>query len=118
MKWLRSLFSVLLVGHELSKPGAWKNAQLWASLLIALFGVAEAFGFIINVSEDATLGFAVTVLGLVNAFVTVATTKKIGLPTRELPPIDLVSTPTPGRVRESVPAEFDPKIDGRGFGDK
>lgn len=36
----------------------------------------------------------------------------------ELPPIDLVGTPTPQRVRKSVPTEFDPKIDGNGFGDK
>lgn len=36
----------------------------------------------------------------------------------ELPPIDLVGTPTPGRVRESVPAEYDSKIDGNGFRDK
>jgi hypothetical protein len=35
-----------------------------------------------------------------------------------LPSIDRVSTPTLGRVRESVPAEFDSKIDGNGFGDK
>ena len=36
----------------------------------------------------------------------------------ELPPIDLVGTLTPGRVCESVPTEYDPKIDGNGFGDK
>ena len=108
MKWLRSLFSVLLVGNELSKPGAWKNAQLWASFLIALFGVAEVFGIVVTVSEDATLGFAVTALGIANAFITVATTKKIGIP---------IGTPAANRLRE-LPTEFDPKVDGNGFGDK
>jgi hypothetical protein len=35
----------------------------------------------------------------------------------ELPPIDLVGTPTPSRVRE-LPPEYNPKIDGHGFSDK
>ena len=34
----------------------------------------------------------------------------------ELPPVDLV-TPPANRVRE-LPPEFDPKVDGNGFGDK
>jgi hypothetical protein len=35
----------------------------------------------------------------------------------EPPPINRISDPTAGRVRE-LPAEFDTKIDGNGFGDK
>jgi len=87
MKKIKAAFSVLLVGREIARPGAWKNGQLWGSLLIALIGLAEAFGFLIQVSDDAAIGFAMTVIGLINAFVTVATTKKIGVSAREeLPP--------------------------------
>jgi hypothetical protein len=80
MKKIRAAFSVLLVGRELAQPGAWKNAQLWVSLLVAAFGVLEAFGVFVSVSDDAVTGFVMTVAGLANAFLTVATTKKIGLP--------------------------------------
>jgi hypothetical protein len=117
MKRVKAAFSVLLVGHQLSKPGAWKSGQLWGSLLIALIGLAEAFGFLIQVSDDAALGFAMTAVGLINAFVTVATTKKIGVPSHEeLPPIDLVarSEPEPERVRDpEVPPRGDPQRPSR-----
>jgi hypothetical protein len=88
MKKLRAAFSVLLVGRELSKPGAWKSAQLWGSLLVALFGLMEAFGVFIQVSDDAVTGFVITVAALINAFLTVSTTKKIGLPC-EISPLSL-----------------------------
>jgi hypothetical protein len=88
MKKLRAAFSVLLVGRELSKPGAWKSAQLWASLLVALFGLMEAFDIFVSVSDDAVTGFVMTVAGLINAFLTVSTTKKIGLPS-EISPLSL-----------------------------
>jgi hypothetical protein len=121
MKRVKAAFSVLLVGHQLSKPGAWKSGQLWGSLLIALIGLAEAFGFLIQVSDDAALGFSMTTVGLINAFVTVATTKKIGVPAHEeLPPIDLVSRsepepePEPERVRDpEVPPRSDPQRPSR-----
>jgi len=121
MKKLRAAFGVLLVGRQLAKPEAWKNSQLWGSLLIALFGLAEAFGVFIQVSDDAAVGFAMTVAGLINAFLTVSTTKKIGLPCdEELPPINLVSRsePEPERVRDAgVPPPSPSSRDSRSFND-
>jgi hypothetical protein len=119
MKRVKAAFSVLLVGHQLSRPGAWKSGQLWGSLLIALIGLAEAFGFLIQVSDDAAIGFAMTVVGLINAFVTVATTKKIGVSAHEeLPPIDLVSRSESERMHDDgVPPPSPRPRESRPFDD-
>lgn len=80
MKKFRALIAVLYVGNQLIDPARWKDWQLWVSLLVAAAGVLEAFGAGILFSESDATGFVLTIAGLLNAFVTVGTTKKIGLP--------------------------------------
>jgi hypothetical protein len=83
MKKIRAFLAVLYAGKEFAKPKAWKNAQLWGSFLVALAGVAELYGFIFNFSENDAVGFATVILGVVNMFITVGSTKKIGFSAKE-----------------------------------
>jgi hypothetical protein len=83
MNRLKAVYELFTVGHRLAQPEGYKNAQLWGSLLVSLFGLAETFGIFINMSGDVATGLAMVGLGLVNAGITVTTTRKIGLPSSE-----------------------------------
>lgn len=83
------LFRALQAGKELANAETWKRAQVWTANLTILLGagvsIASAMGYPIPLTPDqiTTLVSAVAVLvGLFNAYTTVATTSRIGLQSR------------------------------------
>ena len=88
-------FRALQAGKELARAESWKRAQVWTSnltiLLSAGVGIAAAMGHPIPLTPEqiTTVVSAVAVLvGLFNSYVTVATTTRLGVPSRadgELP---------------------------------
>lgn len=91
-KSLFHLFQVLRAGQALAHPGAWKNVQLIGSLLTALLGLLWSFGIQIPLLPDDIFAIAGAVVALLNGYLTVATSKKVGLPAHESTPPD----PAPG----------------------
>ena len=83
MKKIHSVLAVLQAGQQLAHPERWKNLQLWGSLLVALAGLADAFGIGFGLAPDLASALVVALGGAGNAFVTVGSTKKIGLPQTE-----------------------------------
>jgi len=81
-----NLINVLRVGYELKNSATWKDRQKTISLVVVLLGVLVPFlpklGVNIVLSQDDIfiLASAVSViLGIVNTFLTVATSSKIGI---------------------------------------
>ena len=76
---LVALWRVFRKGEAVANPAAWKAGQIGvtavAALLAALAQAAAAFGLEVPVDENQ---FAV--VAVVNIVLTVATTRKIGLP--------------------------------------
>lgn len=98
IKALQSLLQVLQVGHELARPGAWKNVQLVASLLTALLGILWALGYQIQLLPDDVFAIAGAIVAIINAYLVVATSTKVGLPN--------VSTEKTSAPDESKPTEL------------
>lgn len=103
-KWL-ALLAVLRQGAMLTHAATWKERQVLinviAGLLAAAYMLARAQGWIAIEVDNATLLDLGSAVGAIlftgfNAFFTVATTEKIGLPPADPAP-DL--TP-PGQLRE------------------
>ena len=88
---------------RLKEPSTWRG----------LIWILTVFGVLLTPEQTEAIVLAgMALAGLLGVFCsdTPGTTKV------ELPPIDLVS-PAASKLCE-LPSEFDPKIDGRGFGDK
>lgn len=75
---IKSVFTVLTKGNELTHAGAWKNVQVLGSFVIALFGLAASFGYDFGLTEEQIYGGVGFVLAVFNGYLTIATTKKIG----------------------------------------
>ncbi len=89
---------------QLKQPSTWRGL-VWILTVSGVLLTPE--------QAEAIMLAGMALAGLLGVFLNDAPrTVKI-----ELPPIDLVS-PAANRMRESVSAEFDPKIDGNRFGDK
>lgn len=87
MKSLYALLKALRAGEELTNATTWKNRQNAASALVALLGaalmLAQTAGIKLDMSPDdlaAIAGGIATTGGLLNAYLTTATSAKIGLP--------------------------------------
>lgn len=90
----------LQAGRALSNRAAWKQVQNIVNLLAALVAVAAAMGYTVPISADGVALVAGGVVALVNVYLTVATTDKIGLGKpkhddlpSQLPPIERVGRP-------------------------
>lgn len=79
------LFEAMKAGKELSNPATWKNRQTAFNLLVV---VLTAVAYLSNLATGVTIPDDVVkaaaeiiaiVLGLVNAYLTTATSKKVGL---------------------------------------
>lgn len=106
-------FVVLKQGRALANPAAWKNVQVIANLLSALIVLLNAFGIHFGLDSDSVNLVAGGIAAIANAYLTAATSEKVGVPDG-LPPIELVSTPTTGddRLRDlPVPSEPDAESD-------
>lgn len=98
MKWLLA---------RLKEPSTWRGL-VW---LLTVCGV-----LLTPEQTEAIVLAGMSLAGLLGVFLTdepKTVSEKV-----EFSPVIMVGTPTPGRVREPMPAEFDAKIDGNGFGDK
>ena len=111
---LKAFYSVFCAGQSVANPAAWKQGQMTggivAGLIGALVALSKTFGYEIHLTNDQLLqlgGTAVTLFGLFNAGITVASSDKVGLPgTKPLPieptqPVDSASI----AVVPTVPAE-------------
>lgn len=78
-KVMIALFQAIRIGNELVNSKDWKNAQVIASLITAILGVAWAMGYRIDVLPDDILAIASAIAASVNAYLTIATSKKIGI---------------------------------------
>lgn len=84
---LIDLFRVLRAGEELANAETWKRRQVLVNALTALLSsglaVAASYGHTLNIDQDgvsAIAGAVAAVVGVFNAWATVATTGRIGLP--------------------------------------
>ncbi len=110
---IKPAFTVLKQGQALANPAAWKNAQVLANLLSALIVLLNVFGVHFGLDSDSVNLVAGGIAAIANAYLTAATSEKVGVPSG-LPPIDLVSTPTTGddRLRDlPMPSEDDSESD-------
>jgi len=80
---LKLLFVVLHQGEELANAGTWKNRQAAASALVVILGAIVPV-LPITISQDDLLAIAggiAAVGGVLNAFLTLGTSSRVGLPT-------------------------------------
>ena len=89
---ISNLFLALRQGYILKNAESWKNRTVAVNALTALIGVlaalAKEFGYGIPVSDEMAVAIATGVWGVVgvfNAWSTVATTDKIGLRPKAVP---------------------------------
>jgi hypothetical protein len=90
---------------RLREPSTWRGL-VW---ILTVSGV-----LLTTEQAEAIMLAGMALAGLLGVFLSDTPSKATKA---ELPPISLVS-PAANRVRLPVPTEFDPKIDGHGFGDK
>jgi len=82
---LVNLIKALQAGKELADPTTWKNRQVTINLLVILLSAIAALARLlgwVDISEEVLQDVAViiaTILGLVNVYLTLATSKKVGL---------------------------------------
>ena len=84
---ITALITALYRGRELANKEVWKNTQVAASILggmlFAIAAAAKAYGYDLGLPEDQYVNLAGTVLSFGNAIVTAATSKSVGLPSKE-----------------------------------
>ena len=80
------LIEALQAGKELANPAGWKNRQTTMNLLVAVLSLLllalRIAGIDLQLSDDQLTGIAeavAVILGLVNMFLTTATSKKVGV---------------------------------------
>jgi hypothetical protein len=86
MNWMKNLpnfIKVLQSGEELAKAATWKNVQGLTSALTALAGALvlvldPTFRYVDNEVIAAGVAGVVAVVGSVNAYLTYASSKKVG----------------------------------------
>lgn len=117
---LRYALEALRLGKQLSRPAAWKNVQLLINFVAVLVGLLLALGVI---REDALVAIATILSAVANQFLTIATSKKVGigpaapldspaLPLPEIPNVSVASSdavaPTV-QLRQPMQSEFTPQ---------
>lgn len=65
-------------GRQLKNRAAWKNVQVWATLLTAVAGVAGAFWPPFAVAPETVAQIAVGIVAAVNLYFTYATSDQVG----------------------------------------
>ncbi|WP_041646661.1 hypothetical protein [Aromatoleum aromaticum] len=89
MHKLLAALAALRHGASLADPAGWKSRQNTLNVLVALIGAVLVL-YPMGISHDdiaAIAGGLAAVLGLLNGYLTTATTTKLGLPPRH-PPAD------------------------------
>jgi len=85
MNFLAKLFAAvdaLHAGKSLSNPALWKKVQGLTPVFLLIIGaIVKVFGLDIPEPDQATIALGLATLGVaINGYLTVATTKKIGVP--------------------------------------
>lgn len=92
-----ALVNLFRKGVEVSRPGAWKNAQILAGLIMAIAMTVKAWGYDTYLTEEQALSIAVGTAALADVILTLITSKKVGIlppePAHNLPEI---VDPAPG----------------------
>jgi len=86
IKVITSAFSVLSTGKALEHAEAWKNTQAILALLTAVACFASATGHPLPITNDELGSIAIGTSGIVSAYLTYATSKKVGLSSSKTPP--------------------------------
>ena len=79
MNLIEAMYQAMRVGHQLTHVEAWKNSQAVLSGLIAVGGMFSALGYHLPVSTDTLTGISTTIAGVVGAYLTYATSVKVGI---------------------------------------
>lgn len=83
MDKILALFTVLRAGESVANPEAWKKGQITVTLLggflVAAANAAKAWGYNVPLDMDTANAVATGALGVWNIYLTLATTKKVGL---------------------------------------
>lgn len=84
MNKILAALAALRYGSSLTDPAVWKNRQLLLNALMGLLGAAAYFVPVEMSHEDqkAVAGGLAVAVGLLNAYLTTATSEKVGLPAR------------------------------------
>lgn len=94
MNKILSIVNLLRKGSEVANPGAWKNAEILASFLLALVAAAAAFGAPIALTGDQVADIAAGVIALANVVLTVISSKKVGILPSTAPDLPKIEPPT------------------------
>lgn len=81
---LTAIWRVFRKGEEVANPAVWKTGQITATaiagFLVAAVQAASAFGFEVPADEGQISAIAAGVLAIGNILLTLATSRKVGLP--------------------------------------
>lgn len=85
MKKIKAGFTVLREGEELSNSETWKNRQASSSAIISIIGAILVFipslGDYFSSEDIITIAGGLAALGgVLNSYITMATSKRVGLP--------------------------------------
>ena len=88
---LTQIWQAMKAGEELENSASWKNKQATSSSIVAVIGLGITVlgytGHKIEASNEdlmAIAGGIAVILGLCNSVATIATSKKVGLPSRAI----------------------------------
>jgi hypothetical protein len=81
MNKLLAMFDVLQKGKELTNKEVWKNTQLATNLIASVLGSVALLGdFQVSANDLQTITVGIiTVVGVINSYITAATSKSVGL---------------------------------------
>jgi hypothetical protein len=94
---IKPALTVLYHGQSLTKADTWKNAQALTNLGIALAAIVATFVPGVNLPSETIGSVAVAIASIANWYLTLATSKQVGLP-----PIELQAKPNDSTPIESV----------------
>lgn len=100
---IKPALTVLYHGQSLTKAETWKNAQALTNLGIAMVAIVATFVPTVNLPSETIGSIAVAIASVANWYLTLATSKTVGLP-----PIELQAKPddsTPIKPVSTTPAE-------------
>lgn len=81
---IKPALTVIYHGQSLTKAETWKNAQALTNLGIALAAIVAAFVPDVNLPSETIGSIAVAIASIANWYLTLATSKTVGLPPIEL----------------------------------
>lgn len=87
MNKLSALLLLFRKGAVVSDPTAWKKRQITATVLgafiLAIINVLAAFGYALPIDTETANAIAGGIIAVVNVLLTVTTTDKVGLSTKQ-----------------------------------